>query len=800
MRPLSKLALAGSALLAVCAGMVHAQVSDTPTNPFRDDPAAVQAGRDVFNSSCVACHGDGATGGRGPALNTGRFSRGGEDYEIFRTIHDGIPGTEMPSYSALPAEDIWRVVSYLRSLAGASPAAPNPAAAIPVRGDAKAGEALFFGSGGCASCHEVNGRGSASAADLSAIGALGPDEIRKGVLHQAPVRRPGVNARHVEATLTDGRRVSGLVRSEDSFTIHLLDDAGELLMLDRKHVSSLKTTSTQLAPKDVEQRLGEAGIDNVVAYLSTQKARDVAGAIQPRTQILPAHRIVRAQAEPHNWTTHWGDYSGRQFSELRQVTTANVGALQARWAAPLPGPSLLQAKPIVVDGVMYVAGSPGEVYALDARTGMQIWKFTRKQDVTNPYQINPSNRGVAVLDGRVFVGTLDNLVIAIDAATGRELWERRIADTMEGYTITGAPLALPGKIIVGVSGGEFGLRGFIDAFDPATGEKLWRFYTIPAPGEPGNETWKGDSWKLGGGGGWLTGSYDPELNLLYWAVGNPAPSFNPYVREGDNLYTNSVVALDPETGTLKWHYQFTPNDSHDWDAVQDLILAERTVNGRKRKVLMHADRNGFFYMLDRTNGEFLWARPFVRQNWNDGFDAKGRPIRRPGSVATPEGPGVFPAVGGTNFQAPSFDPQSGMFFVPYLDAQGAIASGEAEFERGRMYLGGRRTAPPGEPVVAIQGIKALDADTAREIWNFPLTRNSLSAGVLGTRGGVLFAASAEGNFLGLDMKTGAPLWRFRTGGSINASPISYAVGGEQYVAIAAGNTVYAFALPKDLVR
>jgi alcohol dehydrogenase (cytochrome c) len=394
------------------------------------------------------------------------------------------------------------------------------------------------------------------------------------------------------------------------------------------------------------------------------------------------------------------------------------------------------------------------------------------------------------------VGTLDDLLIAIDARTGRELWERRLADTLEGYTITSAPLIIPGEVIVGAGGGEFGLRGFLDAYDPASGQRLWRFYTIPAPGEPGSDSWTSDSWKRGGGGTWLTGSFDARRQLLYWAVGNPAPNFNPAVRKGDNLYTDSVVALDPNSGQLRWHYQFTPNDSHDWDAVQDIVLTDRVIGGARREVLLHADRNGFFYTLDRQTGRFISAVPFVRQTWNGGFDANGRPVTRPDSIASPNPKQVYPALGATNFQAPSFDDKAGVLYIMFEDGPMAIASGEVRWQPGQTYNGGRRVAVRGAADDSMQGIKAINVATGRELWRYELTRRSGAAGVLGTRGGVLFAASGEGNLLALDSASGNPLWHFKTGGPITASPISYAVDGRQYVAIVAGNTLYTFRLPQ----
>ena len=344
---------------------------------------------------------------------------------------------------------------------------------------------------------------------------------------------------------------------------------------------------------------------------------------------------------------------------------------------------------------------PGIVVALDAATGRQIWRYQRTQKVRNPNEINPFNRGVAILGNRLFVGTLDAALLALDARTGALLWEVQMADPMQGFSITSPPLPLEDKIIAGIAGGEFGIRGFVDAYDPATGARLWRFSTIPGPGEFGHDTWAGDSWKLGCGATWLPGSYDPELNLLYWAVGNPCPLYNGAVRDGDNLFTSSVVALDPATGQRRWHFQFSPHDTHDWDANQDMVLVDRSYHGEPRKLLMHADRNGHFYVLDRTNGKFLAATPFTAQTWNSGFDANGRPIATPGSQPSAAGNVVAPSIGGgTNFQAPSYSPATGLVYLAYQEGGQRYISETQPFEPGQQYPGGRgaasgaKTAPP----------------------------------------------------------------------------------------------------------
>lgn len=783
---------------------VRAQDADTARNPFGTDPSAVAAGQKLFDAGCTPCHGTAASGGRAPALAGSPFRHGGEDSQIFANIRNGIPGTEMGAHTALAPQDIWRLVAYLREVSG-SPAPLNDGELLLPDAASARGEALFFGRGGCSGCHEIDGRGSTAAADLSSAGRNGAQYIREH-MHAADPALPalasskagasGASARYVDAELPGGRPVHGWIRDEDSLSLLLLQPDGSMLRVDRQ---SLRNMRLRRASPDESIRLSGADAGDLAAFLIRHRHRSVDKdqSLSPRSSDGPSYaRLLNAAAEPWSWLSYWGGYDSHHFSELTQITPRNVGALQAQWSAPLPGPSVLQATPLVADGILYTSGTPGEVYAFDAKTGMRLWKFSRTQDVTSPYQINPANRGVAIAAGRVFVGTLDDLLIAIDARSGRELWERRLADTLEGFTITSAPLVIPNKVIIGVGGGEFGLRGFLDAYDAASGRQLWRFYTIPGPGEPGHETWSGDSWQRGGGGAWLTGSFDARQNLLYWAIGNPAPSFNTEARKGDNLYTDSVVALDATSGQLRWHYQFTPHDSHDWDAVEDMILADTRVQGKPRAILLHADRNGFLYTLDRRNGQLIRAVPFVRQTWNDGFDPQGRPLERPGSASSPHPQQAYPGVAGTSFQAPSYDAQTGVLYVAFDDSRLAVQSDNASWARGQTYVSGHRVSERSALDDEHTGIKAIDVSTGRELWRYELTRHSGAAGVLGTRGGVLFAASAEGNLLALDQRSGAPLWHFKNAGPISASPISYGVDGQQYVAVVAGNTLYSFRLPQ----
>jgi len=804
--------------LAIGTALVVAQQSDTTRNPLGSSPAAVAAGRAVFDQTCQACHGPGATGDRGPALNTGTFTRGSDDGDLFHAIREGLPGTQMPPFRGLSDEQIWQVVSYLRSLSGIG-GDRSAATAPPIRGNRASGETLFFGKAGCATCHQVNGRGAVVGPDLSTIARAPVDAIRQKILNpSSPLAVPAAGGRGggggpggaaarpavVVVKTRDGREIQGVRRNEDTFSLQIVDASGALHLLDKLRLTDLRVENRSLMPGDFGTQLAAAEIDDLVAYLATLRQRDLeAVAANPVPGGITFDRLVNADAEPQNWLMYWGNFRATHYSGLKQITGANAGQLQTAWTFPMPGPSILEATPIVVDGVMYTT-QPGEVVALDARSGRPIWRYSRPQKVRNPYEINPYNRGVAILGNRLFVGTLDAALIALDARTGLPLWETQVADTMLGYSLTSAPLVVKDKVLVGITGGEFGARGFLDAYDAATGRKLWRWYAVPGPGEFGNDTWPGDSWKLGGSPMWLTGSYDPELDTVFWTVGNPGPQIDRAARgDLDNLFSDSVVALDPNTGQRKWHYQFTPNDGHDWDSAQDVMLVDRIWRGQMRKLLLHADRNGYFYVLDRTNGKFLSGTPFVYTNWNAGFDANGRPAHVPGSNSSRDGSFfVYPTVGGgTNFQAPSYSPSTGWMYLAYSENGQQYISTPVTYEAGRQYIGRTNVAnapaspKPGEPA-ASAGIKALDPETGRTIWSFNIFQGSLTNGVLATAGDVVFAAVRDGNLVALDARTGQHLWHTQTGGNMAASPICYAVDGRQFVAIAAGNMVHSFVLPE----
>jgi alcohol dehydrogenase (cytochrome c) len=505
---------------------------------------------------------------------------------------------------------------------------------------------------------------------------------------------------------------------------------------------------------------------------------------------VPYDRILNAAKEPGNWLTYSGNYLGQRYSPLTQVTPANISGLHVKWAYQLPSNG--QVSPVVADGVMYLSG-PNAAAALDVRTGRELWTWQRP--IPKDYQnigFPRVSRGVAILDNTVYVATLDCYLVALDAKSGNERWSAQVVDYKPGYSMTLAPLAIKDKVIVGVSGAEAGIRGFIDAYDAKGGERAWRFYTIPAPGEPGNETWPGDSWKTGGGSTWVTGSYDPESDTVYWGIGNPGPDWNPDPRRGDNLYTCSLVALDGATGKLKWHFQFTPNDSHDWDSAHVPVLFEADVRGQHRKLVAVANRNAFYYVLDRKTGEFVAGREYSKQTWAKGLDDHGKPIVIPGMEPSEEGTLVWPNLNGaTVWFSPSYSPKSGLFYVSVREIASIYYKRKAEYKPGTFFAGGGEAGNPNEPPSG--AIRALDAATGVKRWEFKM-HTAPWTGVLSTAGGLVFSGSDEGNFFALDAATGKPLWDFQTGARIAANPVSFNIDGRQAIAIAAGRVLYVFSL------
>jgi alcohol dehydrogenase (cytochrome c) len=508
---------------------------------------------------------------------------------------------------------------------------------------------------------------------------------------------------------------------------------------------------------------------------------------------VSSERIRRAEAEPGNWLTYSGNYQGHRHSPLKEINTTNVVRLKPAWVYQMRDPGKVETTPIVVDGILYLTEKPHVVTALDGKTGRPLWSYRRAVPPDIRACCGQPNRGVAILDDTLFVGTMDAHLIALDMHTGKVRWDMTVADYKLGYSITVAPLAVKDKVIVGIAGGEFGIRGFLDAYEAKTGRLCWRFWTIPGPGEFGHDTWEGDSWKTGGAPTWVTGSYDPQLNLIYWGTGNPGPDWNGDDREGDNLYSDCLLALDADTGKLKWYFQFTPHDVHDWDANQVPILIDGVVNGRMRKLVVTANRNAFYYVLDRETGEFLRGVPYIKQTWAKGLDAKGRPIRLPDTTPTVEGAVVYPGIsGGTNWQSPTWSPLTRLFYVMAQDNYGqTYFKLKEEYRPGELFEGGGfRNLPGIEPYGSV---KALEPETGQLRWEFK-THSYALTGLLSTAGGLVFGSSGEGYFFALDAESGKPLWRFQTGGRVLANPISFLVDGKQQVAIASGQALFVFSI------
>jgi alcohol dehydrogenase (cytochrome c) len=509
-------------------------------------------------------------------------------------------------------------------------------------------------------------------------------------------------------------------------------------------------------------------------------------------------RMLESSREPQNWLTYSGSLSSQRHSLLTAIHPGNARDLELKWVFQARSLERHQVTPLVVDGTMYTIQSPNDVIALNAATGKTIWIYSHTPDSAARNCCGKFSRGLAIAGDTIFLAAFDARMIAIDARTGKELWKTEPAgDPKQGYAFTHAPLVVKDKVIAGTAGGEFGVRGFIAAWDVKTGKELWRFNTVPGPGERGHETWSGDSWTHGGAPIWVTGSYDAETNLTYWGTGNPGPDWDGAGRVGDNLYSCAVIALDPDTGTLKWHYQFSPHNEFDWDSAQIPVLADMDWQGKPRKVMLWANRNGMYYVLDRATGQFLKGAPFVKVNWADGFDDKGRPIPVPGIAPTKEGTLVYPGnQGGTNWYSPSYSPRTGFFYIPtWENTSTTYIKGDTppEFKEGQSFTG---LFPRGGSTTddVHSTIQAIDPKTGQKRWTHRLAAPMTEAGVLTTASDVLFSGGRDGAFYALDARTGALLWQTNLGPSVAAGPITYAVDGRQFVAIMAGGSMYAFGL------
>ena len=690
----------------------------------------------------------------------------------------------MPAFD-LPADTIDALATMITSWNAVAANASVP-------GDAAAGRQFFVGKGQCVSCHLAQGEGSAIGPDLSDIAlTLTVDEIRDALVNPDARIAPGYGV--VSVRRRDGRTLRGFARSRSSFDLAIQDLAGAFLTLSLDDVASVteEKTSHMAAVKASADELRD-----VIAYLSRLTGVRPGAVAPPRHAAetgIDFSRILNPKAG--DWPTFNGHVSGNRYSPLTAINKSNVSTLSVKWTLSIPLWSLfhpdtpyyrqnmqyfgLETVPIVADGVMYVTG-PNEVFALDPRTGHQIWHYTRPRstELVSDASLG-TNRGVAVLGDHVFMVTDEAHLVALNRVTGRPVWEVVMPDEAQRYGGTMAPLIVKDMVIAGVSGGDWGIRGFLSAYKAATGERVWRHWTIPAKGDPGFETWKGTAVATGGGGTWQTGSYDPDTDTLYWATGNPWPNSDDRERGGDNLFTDCVLALDPATGKLKWYYQFTPHDVRDWDANEPNVLVNTTYRGEERKLLLHADRNGFFYVFDRTNGKLLLAEKFVRRlTWASGIGADGRPIRIPERDVNCPGHA-------TNWHSTAFSPVTRLYYVQATE-QCIVRPSPGSWKTER---------PRAEP--ATRYLRALDIETGKIVWEIPQAGpadGKRDAGVLATAAGILFYGDASGYFVAVDERDGKTLWRVPLNATIKTSPMTFAVGGQQFIALAVGSTIVCFGL------
>ncbi len=503
-------------------------------------------------------------------------------------------------------------------------------------------------------------------------------------------------------------------------------------------------------------------------------------------------QLTKAQQDAASWLSYGKNYFGWRYSPLAAINTTNVAHLAPAWILPTGFEGVYETTPLVVGEMMYVTGPSNRAWAVDLLTGRKVWSYSKYAPPGLGLCCGPVNRGFATLGGRLFKVNIQATLVALASSTGEVLWETTLDDYKKGYTATAAPLVVKDMVVTGIAGAEWGIRGHVDAYDAATGKLRWRFYTVPDKGEKGSETWGGDSYKNGGGSTWVTGTYDPELNLIYWGIGNPGPDMDGDVRPGDNLFTCSLVALDADTGKMKWYFQFTPHDLHDWDAVADPVLMDLTVGGKSVKAVGQADRNGFYYLLDRTNGKLLAAKSYTEINWAKGIGTDGRPMLIADREPTEEGTLVCPGLGGGhNWEPTSYSPQTGLYYFGSTDGCQIFTRTRQEYVEGERYQAGDTENPPRD--LNAGSLIAVDPATGETRWRYQMLKRP--CGVLSTAGGLVFTGDSDGYLIALDARTGKVLWHFQTGANLKAPPISYAVRGTQYIAIAAGSNLLAFKLP-----
>ena len=774
-------------ILAVCAA---AQTPDS--------------GKRQYLALCVGCHGeDGSGGGHGPGFLEVRRPRGTSREAVRDLILKGIMDAGMPAFK-MTAEQADAIAGYVMTL---KEPAVRAAAGGAAEGDAAAGERYFNGKGNCASCHMVRGRGGVLGPDLSNIGrdrtaAQIEQALRDpGGAPAAPAGRGGGRGgrggvpsyRAVTVRLRGGQTIRGIAKNESAFDLQLLAMDGTLRLMSKDQIAEIVREKSLMPRVDAPAE----EMRDLVAYLS-RLSRDPSARATLAMGELGRGITFEEVAHPKtgSWPTYHGNESGNRFSVLAQINTGNVDRLAPKWIFPIASaPRALEGTPVVVDGVMYVT-TVNEAWALDARSGREIWHYSRPRSQGMAGDAASGiNRGVAVLGDRVFMVSDNAHLFALHRFTGQLIWDVEMADSHQNYGSTSAPLVVNDLVVAGVSGGDEGIRGFLDAYKASTGERVWRFWTIPAPGEPGSETWVGRALEHGCGATWLTGTYDPEARLLYWPTGNPCPDYNGDERKGDNLYTASVLALEPDTGKLRWYYQFTPHDVHDWDATETPVLVDVQWRGEPRKLLLQGNRNGFFYVLDRLTGKVLAAEPFVKRlTWASGIGADGRPVLLPGNEPTAEGQLVCPAVAGAaNWASNAYNPATGLFYIFAEESCNIYSKNDQWWEAGKSFYGGGTRRAPEEG--GGKFLKAIDIQTGKTAWEIPdIGGGILASGLMATAGGLIFYGDGSGAFVAADATNGKLLWHFNTGQSWKAGPMTYLVDGNQYIGMAAGSTIMAFAL------
>jgi alcohol dehydrogenase (cytochrome c) len=642
-----------------------------------------------------------------------------------------------------------------------------PPPPLPAGSPQAAGRQLFVTR--CASCHGTNATGGEFApAIVDRVPLRSDDELVK-LLHNG-IPSSGMPA-FPDIVDQDRANLISFLRTLKPFG----GAAAERVTITLENGKTLQGTALSRSASDM-QLLG----DDRQLYLLRKTSSG-------------QYRAVTSQVD---WPSYNGQTVGSRYSDLTQITSANASRLQAKWIFTVPRARSLQTTPIVAAGVMYVT-YVNECYALDAGSGRKIWHYQRSLTqglVGNA--VSGANRGVAVAGDKVFMVTDNAHLIALNRITGALLWETTLADWHKNYNATGAPLVVDSMVVSGISGGDEGARGFVAAFDQSSGKELWRFWTVPKPGEPGSETWQGPGINHPSGATWMTGTYDKDLDTIYWPVGNPGDDLIGDARQGDNLYTDSVVALDAKTGKLKWYFQFTPHDVHDYDAMAPPSLIDAMWDGKPRKLMVQANRNGFFYVLDRTNGKFLLGRPYTtRLTWATGLTPEGRPIVSPGHDPTHEGTPVCPWLNGaTNWYSASWNPLTSLYYVQTNDKCGIFTRTDMPFQLGHGYMGGSFSPDPANPGRRI--LRAFDIQTGKAVWELPQIGDSESfGGVLSTAGAVVLFGSDDGSFAAADARTGKPLWSFQTSQTPHSSPMTYMFDNQQYVAVAMGSNIIAFGLP-----